>query len=41
MHLLVIMANQKKIDKSSESIASTYESGITEIVETLFEDNKE
>ena len=34
------MADQKKIDKTSESIASTYESGITEIVETLLESKK-
>ena len=31
------MANQKKIDKTSESISSIYNSGITDIVETLLD----
>ena len=31
------MADQKKIDKTSESIASTYDRGLTDIVQTLLD----
>ena len=34
------MADQKKIDKTSESVSRTYESGITEIVQTLLDSRK-
>jgi hypothetical protein len=31
------MADQKKIDKTSEAMATTYEEGITDIVQTLLD----
>ena len=34
------MADQKKIDKTSESIASTYDKGLTDIVQTLLDSRK-
>ena len=34
------MADQKKIDKTSESIASTYDNGLTDIVQTLLDSRK-
>ena len=34
------MADQKKVDKTSETISSTYDVGITDIVKTLLESRK-
>ena len=34
------MADQKKVDKTSETISSTYDTGITDIVKTLLESRK-
>ena len=34
------MADQKKIDKTSESVSATYDSGLTEIVQTLLDSRK-
>ena len=34
------MADQKKIGKTSESIASTYDKGLTDIVQTLLDSRK-
>ena len=34
------MADQKKIDKTSESIASIYDKGLTDIVQTLLDSRK-
>ena len=34
------MADQKKIDKTSESVSATYDSGLTEIVQALLDSRK-